>query len=154
MMGCEIPNWVVVVFDRRCHDAHDIAQSLVRACNKRGMRVSDPKAVEKEPQKNQFFPPDERVRRMFHFLTHHRPMFILAVLPDKDSEIYDLFTPYITFLCVKHAELWSVSMVTAVLNTTNTTLMLRVIPEVVGNLVNGGCITILPSLPEPRDLCQ
>lgn len=56
-------------------------------------------------------------------------------------------------LCVKHTELWSVSMVTAVLNTTNTTLMLRVIP-VVGNLVNGGCITILPSLPEPRDLCQ
>ncbi|KAH9569552.1 hypothetical protein CY35_03G139300 [Sphagnum magellanicum] len=88
MKGCEIPNWVVVVFDRRCHDAHDIAQSLVRACNKRGMRVSDPKAVEKEPQKNQCFPPDERVRRMFRFLTHHRPMFILAVLPDKDSEIY------------------------------------------------------------------
>ncbi|KAH8968725.1 hypothetical protein BDL97_03G144100 [Sphagnum fallax] len=75
--GCEIPNWVVVVFDRRCHDGHDIAQSLVQACNKRGM-----------PQNNQCFPPDERVRRMFHFLTHHRPMFILAVLPDKDSEIY------------------------------------------------------------------
>ncbi|CAN5968634.1 unnamed protein product [Sphagnum jensenii] len=100
------------------------------------LRVSDPKAVEKEPQKNQCFPPDERVRRMFHFLAHHRPMFILAVLPDKDSEIYGLFTPYITFLCVKHAELWSVSMVTAVLNPTNTTLMLCVIPEVVGNLVN------------------
>ncbi len=124
---------------------------LVKYCVQ---RVSDPKAVEKEPQNNRCFPPDERVRRMFHFLTHHRPMFILAILPDKDSEIYGLFTPYITFLCVKHAELWSVSMVTAVLNTTNTTLMLRVIPEVVGNLVNGGCITILPSLPEPRDLCQ
>jgi hypothetical protein len=37
MKGCEIPNWVVVVFDRRCNDAHDIAQSLVRAFNKRGM---------------------------------------------------------------------------------------------------------------------
>lgn len=37
MKGCEIPNWVVVVFDRRCHDGHDIAQSLVQACNKRGM---------------------------------------------------------------------------------------------------------------------
>jgi hypothetical protein len=91
---------------------------LVKYCVQ---KVSDPKAVEMEPQKNQCFPPDERVRRMFRFLTHHRPMLILAVLPDKDSEIYGLFTPYITFLCVKHAELWSVSMVTAVLNTTNTT---------------------------------
>jgi eukaryotic translation initiation factor 2C len=37
MQGCNIPNWVVAVFDGRCHDGGNIAQSLVQACNRRGM---------------------------------------------------------------------------------------------------------------------
>ncbi|CAK9867455.1 unnamed protein product [Sphagnum jensenii] len=88
MQGCNIPNWVVAVFDGRCHDGGNIAQSLVQACNKRGMRLSEPVAVEKEPQNNLHFPAEERVKQMFKLLGRSRPMFILAILPDKDSEIY------------------------------------------------------------------
>jgi hypothetical protein len=35
--GCEITNWVMVVFDGSCYDADVIGQSLVQACNKYGM---------------------------------------------------------------------------------------------------------------------
>jgi hypothetical protein len=59
-------------------------------------RISDPKPIEKEPQNNKHFPPDERVRRMF----------ILAVLPDKDREMYGLFTPYASCLFVQSIN-WS-----------------------------------------------
>ncbi|CAM6027261.1 unnamed protein product [Sphagnum balticum] len=37
MKGCEITNWVMVVFDGSCYDADVIGQSLVQACNKYGM---------------------------------------------------------------------------------------------------------------------
>jgi hypothetical protein len=74
-------------------------------------RISDPKAFEKElqePQNNKHFPPDERVRRMFSLLSCHHPMFILAVLPNKDRQIYGLFTPYASclFLQIMHMN-WS-----------------------------------------------
>jgi hypothetical protein len=36
MEGCEITNWVMVVFDGGCYDVDVIAQSLVQACNKYG----------------------------------------------------------------------------------------------------------------------
>jgi hypothetical protein len=51
-------------------------------------RLSEPVAVEKEPQNNLHFPAEERVKQMFKLLGRSRPMFILAILPDKDSEIY------------------------------------------------------------------
>jgi hypothetical protein len=64
-------------------------------------RTLDPKAIEKEQQNNNHFPLDERVRRMFSLLSCHHPMFILAVLPDKNREIYGLFIPYASFLFVQ-----------------------------------------------------
>jgi hypothetical protein len=67
-------------------------------------RTSDPKAI----GKNRDFPPDEHVRRMFNLLNCHHPMFILAVLLDKDREIYDLFTPYASCLFVQSMHInWS-----------------------------------------------
>ncbi len=62
-----------------CADAHD------KCCVQ---RLSEPVAVEKEPQNNLHFPAEERVKQMFKLLGRSRPMFILAILPDKDSEIY------------------------------------------------------------------
>jgi hypothetical protein len=71
-------------------------------------RIPDPKAIQKEPQNNKHFPPDECVRRMFSLLSCDHPMFILAILPSKDREKYGLFTPYASCLLVQSMHVnWS-----------------------------------------------
>jgi hypothetical protein len=69
--------------------------------NVRFQRISNPKAIEKESQDIKHFPLDEHVREMFNLLNCHHPMFILALLPDKDGEIYGMFIPYASCLFVQ-----------------------------------------------------
>jgi hypothetical protein len=64
-------------------------------------RISDPKAIEKEPQDIKHFPLDECVKEMFNLLNFHHPMFILVILPNKDGKIHGLFTPYASCLFVQ-----------------------------------------------------
>jgi hypothetical protein len=69
--------------------------------NARFQRISNPKAIEKELQGIKHFPLDESVREMFDLLSCQLPMFILVFLPDKEGEIYGLFTPYVNCLFVQ-----------------------------------------------------
>jgi hypothetical protein len=69
--------------------------------NARFQRISNLKAIEKEPQDIKHFPLDECVREMFNLLSCHHPMFILVFLPDKEGELYGLFTPYVSCLFVQ-----------------------------------------------------
>ncbi|KAG0565486.1 hypothetical protein KC19_8G194400 [Ceratodon purpureus] len=87
-LGVKIDPWAVAVFDSRCNDAERVASSLMESCCKRGMMMRQPAIVEKEPHNAMNYPPEQRVERMFTALRNYKPVFILAILPDKDSPIY------------------------------------------------------------------
>ena len=86
--GVKIDPWAVAVFDGRCHDGERVAQLLLESCTKRGMRMRQAIAVEKEPPNAMGYSPEQRVERMITALRPHKPVFILVILPDKDSPIY------------------------------------------------------------------
>jgi len=86
--GVRIDPWAVAVFDGRCYDGDRVAQQLLDSCIKRGMMMRQAVAVEKEPQNAMNYSPEQRVERMITALKPHKPVFILVILPDKDSPIY------------------------------------------------------------------
>uniref|UniRef100_A0A7I4BLH5 Argonaute family member n=1 Tax=Physcomitrium patens TaxID=3218 RepID=A0A7I4BLH5_PHYPA len=86
--GARIDTWAVAIFDGRCSDGQRIAESLVDCCCKRGMQMRQAAIVEKEPPSSQRFSPEQRVERMITALKQTKPVFILVILPDKDSPIY------------------------------------------------------------------
>jgi len=87
-VGVKIDPWAVAVFDGRCHDGERVAQQLLESCTKRGMMMRHAAVVEKEPQNALSYPPEQRVERMITALKQYKPVFILVILPEKDSPIY------------------------------------------------------------------
>jgi hypothetical protein len=86
--GATVDPWAIAVFDGRCYDGDQIGRQLADCCMKRGMRMRQPSCVEKEPNVAQRYAPADRVEKMFAALAAHKPVFILVILPDKDSELY------------------------------------------------------------------
>lgn len=65
-------------------------------------RMRDPICVQKEPpHASRDMPADERVAAMMSALRAHKPVFILAILPTKDSDIYGSLTLLLLRLTLK-----------------------------------------------------
>ncbi|KAG0608690.1 hypothetical protein M758_8G124800 [Ceratodon purpureus] len=87
-LGVKIDPWAVAVFDGRCHDADRVAAQLMESCCRRGMKMRQAAVVEKEPYNAVNYSPEQRVERMIGALKPYMPVFVLVILPDKDSPIY------------------------------------------------------------------
>lgn len=76
------------MFDSRCNDGDHIAAQLKESCCRRGMKMGKAAGVKKEPPNAMNYSPEQRVERMLSALKEFDPVFILVILPDKDSPIY------------------------------------------------------------------
>ena len=93
--GVEIRSWAVAVFDSRCYDGDRVAAQLMESCCRRGMKMDRAVKVEKEPSNALSYPPEQRAEKMINALRPFEPVFILVILPDKDSPIYgELSLPF------------------------------------------------------------
>uniref|UniRef100_A0A7I4DTR0 Argonaute family member n=1 Tax=Physcomitrium patens TaxID=3218 RepID=A0A7I4DTR0_PHYPA len=86
--GVTIAAWAVAVFDPCCNDGDRIAFQLIESCSRRGMVMKSPAVVQKQPRNSFGSSPEERVETMFNALRPYAPVFILAILAEKDSPIY------------------------------------------------------------------
>lgn len=86
--GVKIDPWAIAMFDSRCNDADRVGAQLMESCCRRGIMMRQAAVVEKEPHNATNFPPEQRVERMITALKPYKPVFILVILPDKDSPIY------------------------------------------------------------------
>lgn len=89
--GVTIAAWAVAVFDPCCNDGDRIAFQLIESCSRRGMVMKSPAVVQKQPRNSFGSSPEERVETMFNALRPYAPVFILAILAEKDSPIYGTF---------------------------------------------------------------
>ena len=87
------------MFDARCNDADRVASMLMEGCCKRGMMMRQAAVVQREPANAMNYPPEQRVERMITSLKDYKPVFILVILPDKDSPIYGKYCLPFRVLC-------------------------------------------------------
>ncbi|CAM6087810.1 unnamed protein product [Calypogeia fissa] len=87
-LACEITKWAVANFCRGPPaTAAAIASQLKAVCTAKGMKLSDA-VIFNEERNMTNRNPEDRINDMMRQLSSYKPTFILAILPEKSSQLY------------------------------------------------------------------